>query len=134
MEMAHLTLLKNPWRDKKLGVITDLGSHLLNLCIFWFGTKIKKFKLISVERFENKSPDHAVILLEINKIKIELEVTLCMWKNTFSCDLIGSKGSAHLNSLCKWSNSSFILEEENFLRANQMKKLLILKKVTQHGN
>ena len=57
---------KNAWRDKKLGVITDLGSHLLNLCIFWFGTKIKKFKLISVERFENKSPDHAVILLEIN--------------------------------------------------------------------
>ena len=30
-----------------------------------------------------------------------------MWKNTFSCDVIGSKGSAHLNSLCKWSRNEF---------------------------
>ena len=119
---------KNAWRDKKLGVITDLGSHLLNLCIFWFGTKIKKFKLISVERFENKSPDHAVILLEINKIKIELEVTLCMWKNTFSCDLIGSKGSAHLNSLCKWSNSSFIFRRRKFPSGKPNEKVINFKK------
>ena len=28
------------WRDSGLGVITDIGSHLLDLCIFLFGEKI----------------------------------------------------------------------------------------------
>ena len=41
-------------------------------------------------------------------------MTLCMWKNTFVCDVIGSKGSAHLNSLCKWSKSSFCYRRRKF--------------------
>ena len=35
-------------------------------------------------------------------------MTLCMWKNTFTCDVLASKGSAHLNSLCKWGQNSFV--------------------------
>ena len=32
-----------------------------------------------------------------------------------TCDVIGSKGSAHLNSLCKWrKNTVFVIEKENF--------------------
>ena len=93
------TLVKRSnWRDKNFGIIADLGSHLIDTCLFWFGKKVKDFKLVSSRRFENKSPDHAIILLEINKIKIELEMSLCMWKNTFTCDVIASRGSAHLNS------------------------------------
>lgn len=98
---------KSKWRDKGLGVVTDLGSHLIDLCIFWFGKDLKKMSILELNKFENKSPDQAIISCEIKNIKIILEISLCMWKNTFSCDVIGSKGSAHLNSLCKWSRNEF---------------------------
>ena len=77
---------KSKWRDKGLGVVTDIGSHLLDLCLFWFGSKVKKLKITEINKFENKAPDHAILSLEINKINIQLEMTLCMWKNTFTCD------------------------------------------------
>ena len=99
---------KSKWRDKGLGVVTDLGSHLIDLCIFWFGKDLKKVNILDLNKFENKSPDQAIISCEINNIKIILEMSLCMWKNTFSCDVIGSRGSAHLDSLCKWSRNEFI--------------------------
>ena len=35
-------------------------------------------------------------------------MSLISWKNTFTCDVIGEKGSAHINSLCKWGPSEFI--------------------------
>jgi hypothetical protein len=31
-----------------------------------------------------------------------------MWRNHFACDLLGEKGSAHIESLCKWGPSTFI--------------------------
>ena len=34
---------KSKWRDKDLGVISDLGSHLLDICLYLFGYNIKKF-------------------------------------------------------------------------------------------
>jgi len=105
---------RSRWRDKEMGVITDIGSHLLDICLYWFGKKIKFLKVAELNKFENRAPDHAVIQLNYKKIKIELEMSLCMWKNTFTCDVIGSKGSAHLNSLCKWSKSSFIYRKRKF--------------------
>jgi scyllo-inositol 2-dehydrogenase (NADP+) len=109
-----LLVKKSKWRDKKKGVVTDIGSHLFDLCLFWFGNRIKKIQLIESNRFENKSPDHALIKLEIDKTKVQLEMTLCMWKNTFTCDVLGSKGSAHLNSLCKWGPNTFIFRQRKY--------------------
>ena len=37
-----------------------------------------------------------------------------MWKNTFTCDLLASKGSAHINNLCKWGKSIFIFRKRKF--------------------
>lgn len=119
---------KSKWRDKGSGVLTDIGSHLLDLCLFLFGEKIRVLKIIEKNKFENKALDHAVITLEINKIKIELEMTLCMWKNTFVCDVIGSKGSAHLNSLCKWSKSSFSYRKRKFPSGEPKEKKISFKK------
>ena len=118
---------KSQWRDKELGVITDIGSHLLDLCLFWFGNKIKKLKIVEINKFENKAPDHAIISLEINKIKIQLEMTLCMWKNTFTCDLLAAKGSAHLNSLCKWSKNNFIYRKRKFPSGKPIEKIISFK-------
>ena len=95
------------WRDQGDGVLSDLGSHLLDLCRFWFGTDLGDFKMVSANNFENKAPDHVIISSEENRPRIELEMTLCMWKNHFTCDIIAEKGTAHIESLCKWGPTTF---------------------------
>ena len=97
----------NNWKDKGTGVISDLSSHLLDTYNYFFDEFPKNFKLISSMKFENKSPDHALIMHKSNKKLIQLEVSLCMWKNSFNCDLIFENGSLHINSLCKWGPSIF---------------------------
>jgi predicted dehydrogenase len=99
------------WRDQGDGVLPDLGSHLLDTCRFWFGEDLGEFKLVSANRFENQSPDHVVIAAENGRPRIELEMTLCMWRNHFTCDLLAEKGTAHIESLCKWGPSTFTVRK-----------------------
>ena len=96
------------WRDQGAGVLPDLGSHLLDTCRFWFGDISDAFRLAAVHRFENHAPDHVVIHCERSLPRIELEMTLLMWRNHFSCDVLAERGSAHIQSLCKWGPSLFI--------------------------
>ena len=123
---------KSKWRDKDLGIITDLGSHLLDTCLFWFGKKVKDFKLVSSRRFENKSPDHAVLISENSIPKLELEMTYLMWINNFICDFLAEKGSAHISSLCKWGPSVFTYRKRVFPsgKPKEKKKILIQKDPT----
>ncbi len=95
------------WRDQGAGVLTDLGSHLLDTCSFWFGNDLSSFNLISAHRFENRALDHVVVSSNYPEPRIELEMTLCMWRNHFTCDVLGEKGTAHIESLCKWGPSIF---------------------------
>ncbi len=96
------------WRDTGAGVLPDLGSHLLDTCRFWFGDVTDTFRVIAANRFENKAPDHVIIGTEQHAPRLELEMTLCMWRNHFTCDILAEKGSAHIASLCKWGPSTFI--------------------------
>ena len=34
-------------------------------------------------------------------------MTLLSWRNHFTCDIFAEKGSAHIESLCKWGPSTF---------------------------
>jgi predicted dehydrogenase len=96
------------WRDKGAGVLPDLGSHLLDTCRFWFGGLAESFVVTTANAFENLAPDHVVIASERHAPRIELEMTLLMWRNHFTCDILAEKGTAHITSLCKWGPSSFI--------------------------
>tara|TARA_B100000700_G_scaffold319862_1_gene415946 strand:- start:3310 stop:4236 length:927 start_codon:yes stop_codon:yes gene_type:complete len=98
---------KSKWRDQGQGVITDIGSHLLDITNFWFKNKFKNYKLIVSNKFENKSPDHAIIIANSKKSFLNLEMSLCSWKNSFRCDVYAQKGSAHIDSFCKWGTSYF---------------------------
>jgi len=94
------------WRDRGAGVLPDLGSHLLDTCRFWFDDCGEEFHLISAHSFENKSPDHVVIYAD-GEVRLELEMTMLMWKNHFTCDILAENGSAHIESLCKWDATVF---------------------------
>jgi predicted dehydrogenase len=96
------------WRDKGAGVLPDLGSHLLDTCRFWFGDIASSFAITAANNFENRAPDHVVIANEENIPRIELEMTLLMWRNHFTCEILAEKGTAHITSLCKWGPASFI--------------------------
>ena len=99
---------ESAWRDTGAGVIHDLGSHLLDTSLFWFGDKIGTFKLSTQHTFENKASDHAILTSHGGEIFVALEMSLLSWRNSYSCDVVGEKGSAHITSLCKWGPSQFI--------------------------
>ena len=119
---------KSSWRDNGRGVLFDLGSHLVDLLIFLFNINDKtKFELIKVLNNENKSPDHAIFISKKNNPLIELEMSLCSWKNEFKVDIIGSKGSLHINNLCKWGNSKFIYRKRIFPSGKPIEKISTIK-------
>jgi predicted dehydrogenase len=98
---------ESAWRDQGDGVLPDLGSHLLDTCRYWFGDLGDSFRMLAANRFENLAPDHVVIGSEGCAPRIELEMTLCMWRNHFQCDILAENGTAHIESLCKWGPSTF---------------------------
>ena len=98
---------ESEWRDQGAGVLPDLGSHLLDTCQFWFGDMSDTFRVIAANRFENLAPDHVIIGTEDHHPRLELEMTLLMWRNHFTCDVLAENGSAHIESLCKWGPSRF---------------------------
>jgi scyllo-inositol 2-dehydrogenase (NADP+) len=98
---------KSVWRDKGMGVISDLASHLFDLVDFWFGLERYNVEVVCANRFENNACDNAVLRL-IGKPEIILEVSLLSWRNNFRAELIGSEGSIHLESLCKWGPTKLV--------------------------
>jgi scyllo-inositol 2-dehydrogenase (NADP+) len=96
------------WRDQGAGVLPDLGSHLLDTLRFWFGDNFDAdFEIRGAYKHENKSFDH-VVIGSSNGLAIQLEMTMLSWRNHFTCDVLAEKGSAHIESLCKWGPSTFI--------------------------
>jgi hypothetical protein len=88
-------------------------SASIELVMSYVNKHIEKLDKLFIrhQNFETKAPDHAVILARYNKIELQLVVSLCMWRNTFQCDIIGEMGSAHITSLCKWGPSVLTLRK-----------------------
>jgi predicted dehydrogenase len=120
------------WRDAGSGVLQDLAPHLIDISRNWFANKKFKFEVVSSNKFENKSLDHVVILFSSKNFRIEIEMTMCMWKNHFTCDVLGSKGSAHISSLCKWGPTNFIIRKRKLPSGipSENKETLIMKDPT----
>ena len=100
----------SPWRDQGAGVLPDLGSHLLDTVLFWFGKPSVPFEIYSCNRFENSSFDHCSFGANGSPV-LQLEITLLNWRNHFYADVLAEKGSAHIQSLCKWGPSTFTLRD-----------------------
>ncbi|MFN4284048.1 MAG: Gfo/Idh/MocA family protein [Alphaproteobacteria bacterium] len=98
------------WRDQGSGVLPDLGSHLLDTALFWLGKPAAPLKVQSCSRFENRAFDH-VAFGAAGKPLLQFEMTLLSWRNHFYADVLAEKGSAHIESLCKWGPSTFTLRD-----------------------
>lgn len=98
------------WRDQGAGVLPDLGSHLLDTALFWFGKPTADFEIFSANRFENRSFDHFAFGCNGTPV-LQFEMTLLNWRNHFYCDVFAERGSAHIQSLCKWGPSTFVLRD-----------------------
>jgi predicted dehydrogenase len=94
------------WRDQGAGVLPDLGSHLLDTVHFWLGKPIEGFSIYSANRFENLAYDHVSFGANADTV-VQLEVSLLSWRNHFYADVYAEKGTAHIQSLCKWGPSTF---------------------------
>ena len=99
------------WRDRGLGVIPDLASHMLDLCLFWFGRPQGEPQIWTTQRYENAAFDYFLMGFPESSPVLKLEGTLLSWRNTFGLDLIGERGSIHVTGLCKWGPSSLIVRD-----------------------
>jgi scyllo-inositol 2-dehydrogenase (NADP+) len=102
--------VRGSWRDRDAGVLADLGSHLLDTLLFWFGARDHGLRVVSCQRFENAAFDHVVLAGDALP-SIELEMTLLSPRNHFTCDILAQHGSAHIESLCKWGPATFVCRQ-----------------------
>lgn len=96
------------WRDTGIGVIADLGSHLLDMVDLWWGLEGRTIDFMDARAIENRAFDQATFRLS-GAPSVYLETTMLSWRNDFHCRIRGSEGSAHISSLCKWGPSSLTL-------------------------
>lgn len=96
------------WRDTGIGVIADLGSHLLDMVDFWWGLEGRSIDFMDARAIENRAFDQATFRLSGAPVAY-LETTMLSWRNDFHCHIRGSEGSAHISSLCKWGPTSLTL-------------------------
>jgi len=99
-------VLNSPWRDRGLGVIPDLASHMLDLCMFFFGPPAGEVQAWMAQRHENAACDYFLLGYPESSPVLMLEGTLLSWRNTFGLDVIGERGSIHVTGLCKWGPTS----------------------------
>ena len=101
----------SPWRDRGLGVVPDLASHMLDLCLYFFGQPSGPVEPWTCQRYENASYDYFLLGFPAASPVLKLEGTLLSWRNTFGLDLIGERGSIHVTGLCKWGPSSLVVRD-----------------------
>lgn len=99
---------QSDWRDTGIGVIADLGSHLLDMIDFWWGLEGRTIDYVDARAVENRAFDQATFRLS-GTPSVYLETTMLSWRNDFQCLIRGSEGSAHISSLCKWGPTSLTL-------------------------
>ena len=96
------------WREQGLGVLEDLGTHLLDLLDFLFDSR-PSVETVSLSNYEARCFDHSLLLTEDHRFV--LEMSLLSWKNSFVIELVGERGSMHLTGLCKWGSSELVIRE-----------------------
>lgn len=92
------------WRETQFGVLEEISPHVIDFAFNLFGYKGNDFIIDASHQFESKIFDHW--LFSTKDKKVFFETSSVTWKNVFSIDIFGNKGSIHMNGLNKWDGSS----------------------------
>lgn len=95
------------WRETKFGVLEEIAPHVIDFAHQFWGYKGKDFEPLITRKVESKIYDHWVFCTKDKKVVFE--TSSVTWKNVFSIDIYGEKGSIHMSSLCKWGGSELII-------------------------
>lgn len=121
-------LWKNSWREKNnFSILHDLGVHLMDIFNLWFGYYPTDFKRYNIQKNELKCFDYFSFGTVDKKIKASFTTSVINWRNTFKADILGSKGSIHIDCLCKWGPSELIIRTRKFPSGKPTEKIRVLK-------
>lgn len=115
------------WRDTGMGVLADLGSHLLDMALFLFDPTEHAFKAHYAHYFENRALDHVAFGSDGSPC-LQMEATLLSWRNTFRLDVWGELGSAHIDCLCKWGPSTLTVRKRVFPSGKPSEESVVLER------
>jgi scyllo-inositol 2-dehydrogenase (NADP+) len=104
---------KSNWRNRSHGVGVDLGSHMLDLLLFYFGEQEYSLKS-QTWNIETFCPDRALIFGDYGHVSVVLEASYLSWKNVFSLEIWGDKGTIIVQGLCKWGESTIEIHYRTF--------------------
>lgn len=98
-------LWHNSWRSKeKFSILHDLGSHVLDIVLFLFERLPNRYSLNIAKKNELPCYDFMQFTSR-DTVSLSASLSIINWQNYFYLDILGSKGSIHLNGLCKWGPS-----------------------------
>jgi len=96
-----------------VGSIFDMASHSINLLMWLFNSKtLKVLKSCNQKNeFSKTYVDNGFAIIKSRNILINLHHGFCNWKNTFSLEIYGKKGSLKAHSLPKWGQQTVVFEK-----------------------
>jgi scyllo-inositol 2-dehydrogenase (NADP+) len=96
------------WRDDHLGVLQDLASHLIDLAGWAFGRFGTEFLVWAREAHELRGVDHCILATADRRVV--LECSYLSWKNRWSIEVVGSKGTLQMEGLTKWGPTVLVVQ------------------------
>ena len=105
----------------KVGSLSDIGSHSINLFEFFIN---KKFKVISNSWQKNEyfKDDNGFITLKSKNILGQIHHSFVRWENKFLLEIYGAKGSITVDSLPKWGKQIVTLSKRVYPSGKPKKK------------
>lgn len=91
----------------KVGALSDIGSHSINLINFFINKKFKKIQSYKISH-EHIKDDNGFITIKFDKILCSIHFSFIRWKNQFSLEVSGKKGYILIKSLPKWGRQVLI--------------------------
>ena len=97
----------------KVGALSDIGSHSLNLIEYIINEKIKKIKCYK-KSHEHEKDDNGFLLVKTDNILCSIHFSFVRWKNEFSFEVSGDKGYLKIDSLPKWGKQTLEIGKRVF--------------------
>ena len=106
----------------KVGALSDIGSHSINLFQFFIN---KKFKFKNQSQL-NEYPlydDNGFLTLKYKNIICTIHYSFVRWENQFYLEISGEKGSLTVESLPKWGKQIVTFSKRVYPSGKPKKKL-----------